>query len=361
MAVENPALYIQASEHPAENFRHLITTVMGGQGGVVKSTDLAVTQRGTPNMSVDVAGGTVVILGTEATHQGAYLCHNRGVTNLPISVGDATFTRYDLVVAQVEDADYSGATNAWKLAVIAGTPAATPLFPTVPDNTVVLATVLVPINESTSIDNADITDIRTTSDTDGTTTLRNRGLAPAPGVIVCTSTNRPTTTFTGMEIYEADTGNRRVWSGTIWQWLGGPSQYARVARNSTQNITNVTYEVVEMNVVRSLPTGWSHTAGLITVAEAGLYHVSGQVRWFGNATGDRILALFVESSLATDGVRLNDLRTPGLSTDFTQMTQGMVNLPAGGTVSLQAYHSRGSALAVLGTQDYTHLTVARVS
>ena len=232
MAVENPALYIQASEHPAENFRHLITTVMGGQGGVVKSTDLAVTQRGTPNMSVDVAGGTVVILGTEATHQGAYLCHNRGVTNLPISVGDATFTRYDLVVAQVEDADYSGATNAWKLAVIAGTPAATPLFPTVPDNTVVLATVLVPINESTSIDNADITDIRTTSDTDGTTTLRNRGLAPAPGVIVCTSGNRPEYPFIGMEIYETDTTQNYIWDGTNWKepvrFTGDSSSATRV-------------------------------------------------------------------------------------------------------------------------------------
>lgn len=225
MTIENPALYIQSEDHPAENFRHLITETSGRRAGVIGEDDLLVSEKsGTPDMSVDVAGGSVVVMGDEATYQGGYLCQNRGVTNLAVSVGDATNQRYDLVVAQVEDADYSGAVNAWKLAVVEGTAAATPLYPSVPSNAVVLATILVPVNESTSIDDADIVDIRTADDTDGTTTLRNRGRSPiGGGLVVCTSDNRPTADlFAGLEIFETDTLRKLIYTGTLWFITAAP-------------------------------------------------------------------------------------------------------------------------------------------
>lgn len=216
MTVQNPPLYLQAGTHPAEDFRHLISQAFGSREGVIGS-GLAVTEKsGTPDMSVDVAEGSCLVAGTEGTYQGLYLCHNRGNTNLAISAADGTNSRYDLVVAQVEDSDYSGATDAWKLAIVTGTPAATPLFPTVPDNALVIATVLVG-NGVSSIVDADITDIRSASDSDGTTTLVNYGRAASlGGVVSCTSTTRPQSPSAGDTIWETDTTRKMVYNGTAW-------------------------------------------------------------------------------------------------------------------------------------------------
>lgn len=223
MTAQNPALYLQGANHPAEDFRHLISKTFGGRDGVVQGDGLAVTEKsGTPDMSVDVSEGTVLVAGDEATYQGLYLCHNRGNTNLAISASDPTNPRWDLIVAQVEDSDYSGATDAWKLAVVTGTAAASPAFPTVPDNAFVLAVVAVDAAAS-SIVNADITDIRDASATDsspgpGTTTITNYGRAASlGGLIVCTSSTRPQSPYEGMQIWETDTDFKLVYDGSAWK------------------------------------------------------------------------------------------------------------------------------------------------
>lgn len=183
MTAQNPAIYLQAGSHPAEDVRRFIAALLGDVEGILLSTDLAVTEKsGTPDMSVDVAGGRCFILGDEATYQGTYFCENRGVTNLVIAASDPTNERHDLIVAQVEDSDYSGATDAWKLAVITGTPAASPVDPAVPDNAISLARVNVAAL-ATSILDASIDDLRTQAgkriegaiDTAGTILLQEIG------------------------------------------------------------------------------------------------------------------------------------------------------------------------------------------
>jgi hypothetical protein len=56
----------------------------GGGHGVVGAGDLAVTQNGTPNMSVNVAAGRAFIRGTEtgSLNQGVYSFFNDGIVNL---------------------------------------------------------------------------------------------------------------------------------------------------------------------------------------------------------------------------------------------------------------------------------------
>ena len=220
MTVQNPPIFLQAGSHPAEDVRRHIAASTGDilrptaavdammdRGGVVGSDALEVTERGAgANMSVDVATGAAFIAGTEATYQGTYFVENRGVTNLTIAAADGSNPRHDLIVAKIEDSGYSGATDAWSLAVVTGTAAATPSFPAQPENSIVLAIVDVTAALGT-ISDANITDVRTGADTDdsATTTLGNYGLAPSPGRIVCVSDYRPQSPFTGMEIYETDT------------------------------------------------------------------------------------------------------------------------------------------------------------
>lgn len=130
--------------------------------GIVRATDFAVTQNGTPNMSVNVAAGGAFIRGTQNANQGAYHVWNDGTVNLSISAADATNGRRDLVIAQVRDAFYSGATNDARITVVTGTAAASPVDPSLASfpNALVLARITVAAGD-TAINTADITDLRT--------------------------------------------------------------------------------------------------------------------------------------------------------------------------------------------------------
>jgi len=130
-----------------------------GRAGVVAPTDLAVTANGTPNMSVNVAAGAAFVPGTEATFQGNYFFQNDAVVNLVVAASDPTNPRIDLVVARVRDADYSGATNDASVAVITGTPAASPVVPATPADSILLAQVAVAANAA-SVVAGNITDKR---------------------------------------------------------------------------------------------------------------------------------------------------------------------------------------------------------
>jgi hypothetical protein len=107
-------------------------------------TGCAVTQRGAgANMSVDVAAGTVSILGVTAIVVAG--------GNVVITAADATNPRIDLIVS-----DGAGA-----LTATAGVAAAVPLMPAPAASRVVLAAVYVPANAASILD-ANITDKRVT-------------------------------------------------------------------------------------------------------------------------------------------------------------------------------------------------------
>ena len=161
MTEQNPAIFIQAGTHPAEDVRRAFDVFIGpGNEGIVAAGDLNVTETGTPAMSVDIAGGRAIIQGTEGTYQGPYIVENRGSATVTVTAANVSNPRIDLVVAKIEDQAYSGAVNAWALAVVAGTPAASPVAPSMPANSILLATVSVAAAAAT-ITNANITDGRT--------------------------------------------------------------------------------------------------------------------------------------------------------------------------------------------------------
>lgn len=167
MAAQNPPYVLQGAtgiDHPAEEFRRVLRTLSGGATGVVNSGDLAVTANGTPNMSVNVAKGEALVAGTATVDQGTYYVFNDATVNLAVSAADATNPRIDLVVAKVTDTLSDADT--WSLAVVAGTPAASPVAPTPPANSITLAQVAVAAN-ATSITSGNITDKRGFAINDG--------------------------------------------------------------------------------------------------------------------------------------------------------------------------------------------------
>lgn len=232
MTAQNPPIFIQAGSHPAEDTRRFIDALVDGRKGIVGPTDFAVTENGTPNMSVNVAGGRAFISGTQATYHGMYFAENRGVTNLSVTAAHATLARKDLVVAKVEDASYSGGVSTWSLAVVAGTAAGSPTEPAVPNNALVLAMIDVPAAD-TAIQNAQITDRRTSTSGQG----RASALG---GVITCTSTTRPSH-VEGRVIYETDTDKLKTSNGSAWADVGAAagSFVRKTADESVQSSTTM--------------------------------------------------------------------------------------------------------------------------
>jgi len=166
---------------PAEDYRLAATPEYSAQG-IFGTNDLAVSQNGTPNMSVNVAAGTALVLGTRTATQGMYSVVNDASANLAIAASNPTLPRVDIVVLTVRDSDYVGdATKDAILQVITGTAASSPVAPAVPASSLLLATISVGANVS-NIVTANITD------------NRNRA-AQKPGVFIADVANSNAAAF----------------------------------------------------------------------------------------------------------------------------------------------------------------------
>ena len=182
MTVRSTPIFIQGNSHPGEETRLMMAGILGASTGsfsggvaaadpahgIVNTTDLAVTQNGTPNMSVNVAAGGAFIRGTQSANQGVYHLWNDATLNVTIAASDPTNARRDLVIAQVRDAYYSGSDRDARITVVTGTAAASPVDPSLSayPNALVLARVTVAA-ASTTVVTANITNLRTLADISG--------------------------------------------------------------------------------------------------------------------------------------------------------------------------------------------------
>jgi hypothetical protein len=110
-------------------------------------------------MTVLAAAGWAAILGTTQTNMGVYMAYNDASTTLTITTANPSNPRIDIVVVTVSDAYYTGSLNTVAFSVIAGTPAASPVAPATPANSILLATIAVAA-ATTAITTANITDNR---------------------------------------------------------------------------------------------------------------------------------------------------------------------------------------------------------
>ena len=160
MTLRTPPSWLQNGSHPAENDR-LTTQAIWKTTGVINSTDLAVTQNSPTGMSVLVASGYAAIVGTTQANMGVYMVYNDASLVATIGTAPVSNPRIDLVCITVSDAYYTGALNQVAINVVAGTPAARPVAPSTPANSIALAQIAVGTGVS-SILTANITDVRPT-------------------------------------------------------------------------------------------------------------------------------------------------------------------------------------------------------
>jgi len=158
MALRTPPSWLQNGSHPAENDR-LTTQTIWKTTGIINATDLAVTPNSPAGMTVLIASGWAAIVGSYQANMGTYMIYNDATVTATITTSNPSNPRIDLIVATVSDAYYTGSLNQVAFQVIAGTPAASPVAPSTPINSIALAQVYVGATV-TSISSGNITDQR---------------------------------------------------------------------------------------------------------------------------------------------------------------------------------------------------------
>ena len=158
MTLLTPPNWLQAGSYPAQ-YDRINQQALYATTGIIGSSSLAVTANSPAGMSVRVAAGWAAIVGTTTTDMGVYTIYNDAQATLTITTADPTNPRIDLICATVRDAYYSGAFNDVIFQVIPGTPASSPVAPTLPDNSISLATVAVGA-AVTQINSGNITNTR---------------------------------------------------------------------------------------------------------------------------------------------------------------------------------------------------------
>lgn len=289
MSEVNPPLYLEAGEH-ASNLDRLFHSDLV-TAGVIASDHLEVTEQSTPALGVTVAAGRAVVEGDEASDQGLYYVSNDADVNVALATADATNDRIDLIVARILDSFYSGASDAWELQAVTGTPAASPSAPSAPSNSLVLAEVAVPADAGGNppITNSDIEDTRVVS--------------------------RPAHHAASRRTQTSD---------------------QEIANNTT---TVVTYQ----NTVRTDdPSGhFTETDSQVTINTPGWYRISAGVRWEGGSTGRRQLQIRVNSSDV-----VGETHTAGSTAGTSQYASTDIYMEAGDTFDVRVTHNQGAALDV---------------
>jgi hypothetical protein len=158
MTVHTPPSWLQNGSHPAENDR-LTTQALWATTGIISPGSLAVTANSPVGMSVRVASGWAAIVGTTQPNMGTYVAYNDATVTLTIATANPSNPRIDLVCMTVNDSYYTGSTDNVILQVITGTAASSPVAPTLPANSISLATVSIAA-AATSITSGNITDQR---------------------------------------------------------------------------------------------------------------------------------------------------------------------------------------------------------
>ena len=161
--------------------------------GTLKPGDFAVSQNGTPNMSVNVAAGEALVEGDSSTAQGLYYVRNPSTLNVPVSAASSSNPRKDIVIVEVLDSDYTGSSDVGQVRVVAGTPASSPSAPATPISSLKLAEITVGQSAS-SVTTANILSTRYRSSSTDTQFLVNDNPVAGNGVLTGAGT---VTAFSG--------------------------------------------------------------------------------------------------------------------------------------------------------------------
>lgn len=347
MTVINPPAWLQTGSYPARTDRLVMASIVASSGRV-SSSDLVVTQSATPGMRVTVSAGRAWILGTTTVYQGAYNLVNDSAIEVVITASSAINPRRDLIIARIQDATISGSVDSATIEVVTGTPAASPVTPAAPANSIVLAVIAVAANASSIV----TANINTSMVLTATLFSQMKN-----DIVVCTSTTRPVgiDRYVGVRILETDTLREWTWNGSAWSYRGGgPAPRSRIATSGTSTWGNNNGEVFTMGPLPneldsgyfSYVNGTSRTSGdRLKVKQSGNYLVEASVYIDGGTSSfySQVVATYGPALVNFGSGEVGAASISGSSKLFVTRPQYLV---AGHEVGLQVWANNSGASLV---------------
>ena len=191
-------------------------------------------------LTVSVASGAGVLQGSGAT-QGPYVLVNNADDTITLNTANATLARKDAVVARVYDLTdgVGGNGNQWIIDKVTGTPAASPVLPSIPTDAMLLAEVNV-LAAASTITSGNIVDRRVFTVTIG-------------GILPTASTALPTDPAPGQMVFYTDTTTLNYWTGTAWRGVGATELASRqtttqLTGSGTSNVENVPLRISSLSL-----------------------------------------------------------------------------------------------------------------
>jgi hypothetical protein len=148
---------IDGVETDGQVARQAIGALIGAAGGLVAAGNLECTQKGTPNMSVQVAVGSCWVPGFPTGGTNPYFFRNSATYERVIAAAGATNPRVDTVVVRIKDKAEEGAGEEALIEALKGTETSEATLSnldgiaSVPNGCYVLAYVLVPAKATTIV------------------------------------------------------------------------------------------------------------------------------------------------------------------------------------------------------------------
>lgn len=335
MTIHTPPSWLQNGSHPAENDR-LTTQALWATTGIINPTSLAVTASSPANMSINIAAGWAAVVGTIQPNMGTYVAYNDGTVNIAITTANPTNPRIDLVCLTVQDSYYTGSADDVILQVIAGTPASSPVAPSLPANSISLATVAVAAG-ALSITSGNITDTRVSVTTNlpigditevqgGTGITVTNGTGPIPSVAI----NSSVVTLTGSQALT----NKDLTSGT------NTFPSSLVTLTDAQTLTNKTLTSPLINLGINAQTGTTYTTVL--------------------ADNGKLVTQSNGSAITTTIAPFGSVAYPvGAQINFTQLGAGQVTIQGGSGVTVVS--TGGTAASPKTRAQYSSATAICIS
>jgi hypothetical protein len=256
--------------------------------GVLSFPSMAVTANGTPNNHVFVAPGLASVRGTQSNDQGPYICPLSSSFDITVPAAHATLDRRDLIVAQVKDGEFAAfsGTFLWTPELKQGTPAGSPVDPTVTEDCLVLARLLVRDSTEaggTIVRPQDITDLRVHARANGgVTPVATLASWPSPqsfdmvwsiaddGLYVRNAANSAwrrvsEATDSGWTSYTPTVDTLSLGNGTVWgryKRLGGGASLTGATVVVEAGFKFGTTSVLSGSIGISLPSNARFTGGL---------------------------------------------------------------------------------------------------
>lgn len=334
--------------YAGSGWRYAFGSLFAGVGGTINNlSDFMVSALSTPGMAVNVSAGQAWVNGTMTYPQGKYFVLSTVQEQVTIPAADPSNPRYDLITLTVTD-PAQGETNpaGATLQDIAGTPGSSPVPPTAPPNSLILAQVYVAAG-ATSITSSDLWAPQSTPTApvpyvNSPQTYLNAGIT-AP-IQATGDTSHPAGYYgNGVMFYDA---NGTLWGNidNAWQIIGGAKQPAGLlVASGAQSIPSGTVTQVTMAAGRNPVGGVSYTSNGITVPRTAFYELSAGILW--DYTGTTAVALttevYVNGAQAYSTQVITDLAAP-VNCELSRL----IYLSADDTLTLYGYQDTGSSIAI---------------